>query len=87
MAQDSKSGITIAGCLFVTSNNIVQYHLSATKTEFLHLMPTKMLIDEMRIIATKRGIAFFNLGGGLGGNLMILYFNLNLSFSKDFKVF
>ncbi|HYX05611.1 MAG TPA: peptidoglycan bridge formation glycyltransferase FemA/FemB family protein, partial [Bacteroidales bacterium] len=87
MAQDKKSSVTIAGCLFVTTNNIVQYHLSGTKFEFLHLSPTKILIDEMRIIASKRGMRYFNLGGGVGGKYNSSLFHFKSLFSKDFKDF
>lgn len=87
LAQDRKSGIIIAGCIFISTNNIVQYHLSGTKTEFLHLSPTKILIDEMRIIATKRGMTFFNLGGGVGGDCNNSLFHFKSLFSKDFKDF
>lgn len=87
LVKEIKSGKTIAGSLFVTTNNIVQYHLSGTRFEFLHLTPTKLLIDEMRIIATKRGTQFFNLGGGLGGKFNDSLFRFKSSFSKDFRDF
>lgn len=87
LVKDKKSGAMVGGCLFVTTNKIVQYHLTGTKFEFLHLTPTKLLIDEMRIIATKRGLQFFNLGGGLGGNFDDSLFRFKTSFSKDFKDF
>jgi len=84
LVKDKKSGATVGGSLFVTSNNIVQYHLSGIRFEFLHLTPIKLLIDEMRIIATKRGMQYFNLGGGLGGKFNDSLFNFKSSFSKDF---
>ena len=87
LVKDIKSGETIAGGLFVTTNNIVQYHLSGTRFEFLHLTPTKLLIDEMRIKATKRGMQFYNLGGGLGGKFDDSLFRFKSSFSKDFRDF
>ena len=87
LALDKESGVTIGGSLFVTTKNIVQYHLGATKNEFLDVMPAKLLLDEMRIIATKRGRQFFNLGGGLGGVHNDSLFNFKSSFSKDFKDF
>jgi len=87
LALDKDSGVTIGGSLFVTTKNIVQYHLGATKNEFLDVMPAKLLLDEMRIIATKRGRQFFNLGGGLGGVHNDSLFNFKSSFSKYFKDF
>ncbi|MCF8273415.1 MAG: peptidoglycan bridge formation glycyltransferase FemA/FemB family protein [Flavobacteriaceae bacterium] len=87
LAVDNETGQTIAGSQFIMTNGIVQYHLSGTKNDFLHLMPTKLLIDEMRIIATLKGLKFFNLGGGLGGSDEDSLFNFKSSFSKDFKDF
>lgn len=87
LAIDNETGKAIAGCQFITTNEIVQYHLSGTKTDYLNLNPAKMLIDEMRLIATKRGKTFLNLGGGLGGSEEDSLFNFKSSFSKDFKDF
>lgn len=87
LAVHRETGDIIAGCQFITTNGIVQYHLSGTKSEYLHLTPTKFLIDEMRIIATQRGQKFFNLGGGLGGSDNDSLFHFKSSFSKDFKEF
>ncbi|MEL0456410.1 peptidoglycan bridge formation glycyltransferase FemA/FemB family protein [Flavobacteriaceae bacterium SZ-1-7] len=87
LATDNETKTTISGCLFVITNNIVQYHLSGSKNDFLYLTPTKLLIDEMRILATKRNLDFFNLGGGLGGRADDSLFRFKSSFSKDFKNF
>jgi len=87
IAKEKETGKTIAGSMFIVTNNIVQYHLSGSKNEYLHLMPTKLLIDEMRLRATKKGYEFFNLGGGLGGRDDDSLFNFKSSFSKDFKPF
>lgn len=87
IAVDNETGQDIAASLFVLTNGIVQYHLSGTKNQFLNLMPTKLLIDEMRIIATQRGYKFFNLGGGLGGSTEDSLFRFKASFSKDLKDF
>lgn len=87
LAIENESGTIIAGSMFVFTNNIVQYHLSGTKNDFLHLNPTKLLIDEMRLIATQNGYKYFNLGGGLGGRDDDSLFDFKASFSKDFKPF
>lgn len=87
LAVDNESGKIIAGSMFIITNGIVQYHLSGTKNNFLHLTPTKLLIDEMRIIASKNGYRYFNLGGGLGGRDDDSLFDFKSSFSKDFKDF
>jgi hypothetical protein len=87
IALDNESETTIAGCQFITTNGIVQYHLSGAKTGYLHLNPTKLLIDEMRILATEGGNTHFNLGGGLGGRDDDSLFHFKSLFSKDFKDF
>ncbi len=76
----------IAGSMFVKTNGIVQFHLSGTKDDFLHIAPARVFLDEMRIIATQQEYKYFNLGGGLGGNEDSL-FEFKASFSKDFKDF
>tara|TARA_R110002049_G_scaffold116271_3_gene268722 strand:- start:1227 stop:3326 length:2100 start_codon:yes stop_codon:yes gene_type:complete len=87
LAIDNETGTIISGSQFITTNGIVQYHLSGTKNSYLHLNPTKLLIDEMRIIATQRGQKYFNLGGGLGGRDDDSLFHFKSLFSKDFKDF
>lgn len=87
LAIDKDTNETIAGCLFMISNGIVQYHLSGARNAFLDKAPTKLLIDEMRIIATNKGCSFFNLGGGIGGNFDDSLFRFKSTFSKDFKDF
>ena len=88
LAIDNESGNIIGASMFIYKNSVVHYHLSGTKSEYLPLMPTKLLIDEMRIKATHLGLTHFNLGGGLSGsNGSLLQFKS--SFSKnmiDFKV-
>ncbi len=59
--------IPIAGCVFIYTNEIIQVHLIATKTEFLHESPTKVLIDEVSYIGRARGMRYLHLGGGVGG--------------------
>lgn len=76
----------IAGVIFVKTKDIVQYHLSSTKSEFLHITPVKILIDEMRLIATAEGYKYLNLGGGLGSKEDSLL-RFKMSFSKELKTF
>jgi hypothetical protein len=84
VTKDTKE--TIAGAMFVKTNHIVQYHLAGTKTDFLNLNPVKILIDEMRIIASKEKYDYLNLGGGLGSTEDSLL-RFKMSFSKDLKTF
>lgn len=75
-----------AAMMVKTSDNIIQYHLSGTKNDYLNLSPIRAIIDEMRIIGTNEKYTYFNLGGGLGSEEDEL-FKFKSSFSKDFKSF
>lgn len=86
MVKENETGKFIAGSMFVKTNNIVQFHLSGTRTEYLKMKPSKLFIDEMRLLATREGFIYFNLGGGLGSNEDSL-FDFKASFSKDFRIF
>jgi len=77
---------TIAGTMFVKTNNIIQYHLSGTKNEHFKIAPSRLLLDEMRIQGTEEEYTYFNLGGGYNGKDDAL-FNFKSSFSDDIKVF
>jgi hypothetical protein len=82
--QDTKE--FISGALMIKTRDIVQYHLSGTRNEYLSLTPLRLLIDETRIRAMEEGFRFFNLGGGLG-SLEDSLFYFKSSFSKDFRSF
>src|SRR5690606_22735599 len=76
----------ISAAMFVKKNNIVQYHLSGSSEEYLHLNALKMLIDEMRVRATQENYEYYNLGGGVSGNEDSL-FHFKSCFSNDYKDF
>jgi lipid II:glycine glycyltransferase (peptidoglycan interpeptide bridge formation enzyme) len=78
--------IISAAMMIKTNNKIIQYHISGTLNDYLNLTPIRLLIDEMRIIGTREGYKYFNLGGGLGSQEDSL-FQFKASFSKDFKKF
>jgi hypothetical protein len=86
LATDKETNTIIAGAMFITTNQIVQYHLSGTDEDKLDHYPIKLLIDEMRTIATEEKSTFFNLGGGVGNKEDSL-FHFKSGFSKDFKEF
>jgi len=86
LCQHKKTKEIIAGALFMKMGNIVQYHLSGLSNEYFQLNPIKLLIDEMRIIATNEGYKYFNLGGGLGSEEDSL-FKFKRGFSKEHKNF
>jgi hypothetical protein len=87
LVSPNNSKEVIGASMFIASNSILHYHLSGTAGEFAHLNPTKLLIDEMRLMATKKGYSSFNLGGGLGGADNDSLFHFKSSFSKDFRDF
>ena len=66
LAIDNESGQTVGASMFIYKNAVIHYHLSGTRGDSLHMMPTKLLIDEMRLKASQLGLSHFNLGGGLG---------------------
>lgn len=57
---------TIAAGLFFTCNDIVQYHLGATRVKHNALGPMKLILDTVRTWAGHRGMRVLHLGGGLG---------------------
>ncbi len=84
LCSKKDTGELIGGAMFIKTGNIVQYHLSGCKEEYLHLNPIKLLIDEMRLRATAENYTYFNLGGGLGVKEDSL-FHFKASFSKNLK--
>ncbi|WP_282123449.1 peptidoglycan bridge formation glycyltransferase FemA/FemB family protein [Algibacter mikhailovii] len=86
-ARENTTKKIISGAMFFKTNSIIQYHLSGTRDEFLHLMPTKLLIDEMRLNAPGNTFKFLNLGGGLGASENDSLFKFKSSFSDDHHSF
>lgn len=76
----------IGGAIFIKTDNIVQYHLSGSCSEYLHLGAIKLIIDEMRISATEQKYQYFNLGGGKANREDSL-FAFKSSFSKNLRPF
>jgi len=81
LAVDNASNEAMAGALFTTTRDIVQYHLSGTREKWLRRRASKLLIDHMRLKASDDGLRYMNLGGGLGGHQDSL-FEYKSSFSK-----
>ena len=86
LAIDNETGEVAAGSMFVMTNNIIQYHLSGTRTEYMKIAPSRLLLDEMRILGTEKGYHYFNLGGGYQSKEDAL-FNFKSSFSEDIRNF
>ncbi|MBC3758994.1 peptidoglycan bridge formation glycyltransferase FemA/FemB family protein [Hyunsoonleella sp. SJ7] len=87
LAAEEASGEVIAGAMFIKTKSTVQYHLSGSSNEHLHLNGTKFLIDQMRIKAHQEGYFNFNLGGGLGADENNSLFKFKSSFSDEFHPF
>ncbi|RZK24372.1 MAG: GNAT family N-acetyltransferase [Flavobacterium sp.] len=66
--------IAIAAGFFVYTHDIIQVHLLATRTAYLHLSPTKLLVHEASKIGRDHGMKHLHLGGGLGGSDDSLFF-------------
>ncbi|MDB5144675.1 MAG: hypothetical protein JWQ66_3388 [Mucilaginibacter sp.] len=64
----------ISGGVFTYCNNIIQVHLLATRTDFLHDSPTKTLIDEVSILGRQLGMKYLHIGGGVGGKNDSLFY-------------
>ncbi|MDR0413553.1 MAG: GNAT family N-acetyltransferase [Dysgonamonadaceae bacterium] len=58
----------ISGSLCTFCNGIMQAHLNATKNDFLHLSPLKLVLDRARETGMARGMHCLHLGGGRSGN-------------------
>jgi hypothetical protein len=71
----------ISAGLFSECNGLVEYHLSGTDDDYLHLQPLKLLIHEASKWARDRGNHTLHLGGGLSGAEDSLL-NYKLGFSK-----
>ena len=67
------NGEASAAGIFTLCNGIVQYHLGGTRTRFLKDAPMKLVFDEVRLWANRRGAKVFHLGGGVGGKKDTLF--------------
>jgi len=76
----------IAGALFIKTDDIVHYHLSGIKEEYLGFNPIKLVIDRMRVKSTNDGYKYLNLGGGRSCKQDSL-FTFKSSFSKHYMPF
>lgn len=73
-------GQVICAGVFVFTGKIVQYHLGGTHPDYYGLAPSKLLFDQVRMDASRSGMEWFMLGGGLGSSDdQILYFKAGFS--------
>ena len=72
----------VAGAyLFFECNGIVQMHLGGTRTEFMKLSPSHLLIHRVALWAKGRGNHIAHLGGGVGGSTTDSLFKFKSGFS------
>lgn len=76
-----------AGAIFTRTNSIMQYHLAGTKDDFTRDTPMKLILDEARLLGSKRELRFLHLGGGVGGSDKDSLFYFKSGFSKKFYQF
>jgi len=76
-----KDGKIIGGTLYSICNQFVQAHLNATKNDFLHLSPVKLIWNKLVDVGQDLGKKYLHLGGGYGGEDDSL-FKFKSSFSK-----
>jgi hypothetical protein len=79
-------GEVISGALCTTCNGIIQYHLGATKNNFLYLSPLKLILEEIRLLGVRQGCRILHLGGGFKGDKDSL-FTFKSRFSKQLYPF
>lgn len=56
----------MCGTLITLTHGIIQGHLIATKSAYLHESPAKYLVDQVTVLGRREGMKYMNLGGGLG---------------------
>ena len=74
-------GSATAAGVFFEASGFVGYHLGATRTEALHLRPSKLMMDATWRWAQRRGNTALHLGGGLGGTAEGSLFHFKAGFS------
>lgn len=87
IARDKETNQIIAGSLFLMNKLTCHYYLSGTRTNFLRLQPSKLIIDFMRKRCKETNQIYFNLGGGLGGKMDHSLFRFKSGFSKNILPF
>lgn len=82
----SPTGELAAAGLFTVVDNLMEYHLGGSQTDYPGLAPSKMMFDFMRGWGHAQGLRSFHLGGGLGGCKDSL-FDFKAGFSSRYTPF
>lgn len=85
-AVDKETNNTISAALIIKTNKIIQYHLSGTHKDYLHLSPLRAILDKVRLDYSSSKYNYFNLGGGLE-NKQDSLFSFKSSLSNHYKPF
>lgn len=74
-------GRAICGGVFVECCGMLQYHLGGTLDDSLKLAPMKLLVEDVRLWANRRGLQIFHIGGGTTSRMddPLLHFKLGFS--------
>jgi hypothetical protein len=76
-----QEGNVVCGGVFVECCGILQYHLGGTWNAALKFAPTKLLLDDTRMWASRRDLKVYHLGGGatMQPDDPLLHFKLGFS--------
>jgi len=78
----SKDKTILSTALFFVCNGIIQYHLSGTWSEYMHLNGAKAIVDHVRKWGKENRYKWLHLGGGLGASEESPLFRFKAGFSK-----
>lgn len=78
----NKGSKTIASALFFFNDEIIQYHLGGSLSDYLKFRPNDLLFYEVAMWGKDNNYKYFNLGGGVGGKEDSL-FRFKKSFSEN----
>ena len=76
-----KDGKIAAGAIFAITNRFIQYHLAATRTEYIRDSPMKLILDEARLTGNRLGLDYLHLGGSVGDKSDDTLFRFKAGFS------
>lgn len=79
-------GKRVAGAMFVVTENVMQYYLSGSLSEFRRLSASKLIIARAHELAIELGVEYIVLGGGVGSKSDLL-FEFKSGFSKRVEKF
>jgi hypothetical protein len=76
-----KDGQIAAGAVFAITNKFLQYHLAATRFEYIRDSPMKLILDEARLQGNTLDLEYMHLGGSVGNKSDDSLFRFKSGFS------